>query len=150
MYRLICNSSVIFCISNVLFLIGETYVKEYRVCVMLGYMKIQKIISRMEKSGSTIMHAVQQSLFHKHAELFDLYGTSHSSQFLTLTGIVYVRRKNVSVNSKIVTVHPYRFDIMLHLALCFFVRGPTSKQYFAVFCAGFCYADAIKCLLFEP
>jgi hypothetical protein len=52
----------------------------------------------MEKSGSTIMQNVQQSLFHKHAECFVLYSTSHSSYFLTLAGIVYVKRKNISVN----------------------------------------------------
>lgn len=96
MCGLICSNSVVFCISSMVFLIGETYVKEYRVCVMLGCMKIQKIISRMEKSGSTIMHHMQQSLFHKHAECFVLYSTSHSSYFLTLARIVFVKRKNIS------------------------------------------------------
>jgi len=42
----------------------------------------------MKRRGSTIMHNLQQSLFHKHAERFVLYSTSHSSFFLTLAGIV--------------------------------------------------------------
>jgi len=74
------------------------------------------------------MHNVQQSLFHKNSVCFVLYSTSHSSYFLTLAGIVYVRRKNISVNSKIVTVNPYKFNIRLHLALHFFVTGPTSNS----------------------
>jgi hypothetical protein len=80
----------------------------------------------MEKRGSTIMQNVQQSLFHKHAERFVLYSTSHSSYFLTLAGIVYGRRKNIS--SKIVMVNPFKVNIMLHLAECIFVPGPTSNS----------------------
>jgi len=82
----------------------------------------------MEKSVSTIMHNVQQSLFHNHAERFVLYSTSHSSYFLTLAGIVFVRRKNISVNNKIVTVNTYKFNFRLHLAVHIFVPGPTSNS----------------------
>jgi len=82
----------------------------------------------MEKSGSTIMHHVQKSLFHKHAECFVLYSTSHSSYFLTSAGIVFVKRKNISVNSRTVMVNHYKFNIRLHLAVRIFVPGPTSNS----------------------
>lgn len=92
----------------------------------------------MEKSGSTIMHNVQQSLFHKHAERFVLYSTRHSSYFLTLAGIAYIKRKNINVNIKIVMVNTYKFKSGYTWQCASFYQDQHQIPIKAIFCIVVC------------